>query len=236
MNNKYLHWIREILASEDYLDRLKYFHDHYPNVKCELRYRDAILEVFNARHRAKGIVAYAEVGKVDLAIFGDGSGDPFRIEFKYQYTFDMATRVGNELNRRGFKGILANAEIPIRERNGTPTVAEKIVRDCRYVDCDCFILVVQDRTGHPPNGTLHGGVEANFIEDQRTMDSRFVANTEENKNAWLTPTNELLTQILSEFGGESIPPLELRVADDPAPLTSHFFVLDMTRRHPPKAA
>lgn len=234
MKQKYLEWIRDILESDAYLRRLRYFHRYYQNVKCELRYRDAILQLFNARHRKDGVVAYAEVGKVDLAIFADGSNDPFRIEFKYQYTYDMAVPVGNEIKRSRFEGILANAK---NEERKSRSVAEKIVRDCIDVDCDGFILVVQDRTGHPEEGNLRAGVEANFVHHQRQMDNTHGPNTKKNKNAWLGPTGDLLSQILSKTGGESLLVLERRVWDDPgAPLTSHFFMLDMTARHLAKAA
>jgi hypothetical protein len=51
MKRNYFGMIREIIKSDSYLQRLKYFHLHYQNAKCEERYRDALLEAFNRKHR-----------------------------------------------------------------------------------------------------------------------------------------------------------------------------------------
>jgi hypothetical protein len=220
MIKNYAELIREILASETYLERLKYIHNHYQNVKCEGRYRDAFLEEIKTRHGDEELVAYAEVDKVDLVLVDPKSDDRIRIEFKYQYTADMAYSVANKVS--DFDALR------VRVAEGGRGVAELILADCEV--CDFFILVVQDRTGHPEPGMLPGKVGANFIGDQRKLDREFGAGSDQNKRAWLEPTRKLLDCICDAFGGAPLEPIPRAIGAAPNPLTSHFFVLDMTGR------
>jgi hypothetical protein len=236
MKKQYLQMIRKILVSDAYLDRLKDFHKDYQNVKCEGRYRDALLEEFNKQHlkidnegNAKGLVAYAEVKKVDLVICDLTSRERFHVEFKYQYTFDMAHKVAGQMDEWGFDGILEHARMTSEQRPRRYE-AEQIVQDCDHKKnkktCDAFILVVQDRTGHKQERRLlPGGVEANFIQEQYRMDQM-------PKNAWLSATNELLGHICDKIGGKQLRTIKHEVGHANAPLTSHIFMLDMADRLP----
>jgi hypothetical protein len=240
MKKKCLQMIREILVSDAYLDRLKYFHEHYQNVKCEERYRDALLEEFNKEHRtidkegnAHGFAAYAEVKKVDLVICDLESKERFHVELKYQYTFDMAHRVAGQMDKWKFDGILKHARMTSKQRPRRYE-AEQIVQDCDHKKnkktCDAFILVVQDRTGHKrERNKLPGGVEANFIKEQHRL-------ADMPKMDWLTATNKLLGHICADIGGEQLRTIEHEVGNEHAPLTSHIFMLDMTHRLPLIAA
>jgi hypothetical protein len=237
MKQKYFGMIREILESDSYLRRLKYFHVHYQNVKCEERYRDAFLEAFNRKHRtldaqghAQGFVAYAEVEKVDLVIYDLASGEHFNVEFKYQYTYDMAHKVEGEMRKWGFDKILEHARMTPKERPPQYD-AKRIVRDCDYQkNCDAFILIVQDRAGHPvERSKLPGGVEANFIDEEHKLVGKPGKD-------WLKSTNTLLGHICAKIGGKQLPTIEREVGSGCAPLKSHFFMLDMTHRLPLNAA
>lgn len=240
MTQKYLDMIRKIIESDTYLRRLKFFHAHYQNVKCEERYRDALLEAFNRKHRtfdeqgnARGFVAYAEVKKVDLVICDLELGERLNVEFKYQYTFDMAHKVAGQMDEWQFDGILKHARMTSRQRPRRYE-AEQIVQDCDYKKnkamCDAFILIVQDRAGHAKErNRLPGGVEANFIKEQHRL-----ARLPE--DAWLTATNKLLGHICEEIGGKQMPTIEREVGSGCAPLKSHIFMLDMTHRRAPNGA
>jgi hypothetical protein len=237
MTDNVLQWIQKILESGAYLTRLKYFHEHYGNVKWELRCRDALLEEFNKEFRSKGYKAYAELKKVDLVICNLATGHRFAVEFKYQYTFDMAKVVKRELRDDGFDIILRNARTPTKVRRHR-TLTEQIVRDCDHdKKCHAFILIVQDRAGYPENGTLPGGVDANFVKQQRQLDRESKTLSEkEKKKAWFEPTQKLLEAIQTKIGGVQLPPIEHRVGHLPDPLTTHIFMLDMTKRGLAKAA
>jgi hypothetical protein len=112
--------------------------------------------------------------------------------------------------------------------NGDGGVAELIVKDCK--NCDFFILIVQDRTGHQLVKALPENLRPNFIADQLRLDRDFKPRTETNLNSWLEPTLDLLRKAAEKFGGELLPtlPLEVSEATSDNPLTSHFFMLDRT--------
>ncbi|MFM0027371.1 hypothetical protein PQR70_14025 [Paraburkholderia madseniana] len=212
----YAEEIKNVLKSGEYLKRLKEIHEHYPNVKSEHRYRDAFLEVFNDTYDGKGIKAYAEVKKVDLVIVDTASNSQFRIEFKYQYTFDMYAETSRI---KAFEGLCERVE------NGDGGVAELILKDCKK--CHFLILIVQDRTGHQLVKALPENLRPNFIADQLRLDRDFKPRTETNLNSWLEPTLDLLRKAAEKFGGELLPtlPLEVSEATSDNPLTSHFFML-----------
>lgn len=220
MKKNYASEIKAILESTAYLQRLKEIHVHYPNVKSEHRYRDAFLEVFNATYRQAGLKAYAEVKKIDLVIVDTASKSQFRIEFKYQYTFDMYAQTSRI---KAFDGLCDRVE------DGDGGVAELILKDCK--GCDLFILIVQDRTGHQLAKALPEQLRANYIVDQERLDRLFGTRTDENRNAWLEPTLGLLHKAAEKFEGELLPELQVEVSDAASddPLTSHFFMLDRTR-------
>ncbi|GAB3625854.1 hypothetical protein PTE30175_04094 [Pandoraea terrae] len=220
MKKNYANLIRQLLMSEGYQQSIEDIHVHHKNVKNEARYRDALLKEINKQHGAQGLVAYAEVERVDLVLADRESSDRVRIEFKYQYTFDMAYPVASKVDE--FDALRA------RVAEGGRGVAELIVADCDA--CDFFVLIVQDRTGHPASGKLAGDVDAAFIEEQRRMDREFGPGSDRNKKAWLEPTQKLLDSICQVYGGRQLDPVELVVGDATDPLTSHFFVLDMTGR------
>uniref|UniRef100_UPI003F4924B1 hypothetical protein n=1 Tax=Cupriavidus necator TaxID=106590 RepID=UPI003F4924B1 len=229
--------MHEVLRSEDYLEQLQRIHRHYPNLKSESRYRDAFLEEFNERWSGEGLRAYAEVNKMDLVIVAEANRAKacwINVQFKYQYTYDMAKRVGNRL---------ASENLWQRVHERKRGDAELIAADCIILDsgrkktCDVFILIVQDRRGHDdrlrylPDGTdPKEGVKINFIDEQVKLDGEFNARDAYHE-AWRAPTLELLQQIVEKSKdyrhGRLNGQFELSVSDaPPAPLKSHFFVVD----------
>ena len=220
MNSKYAEQIKLTLASEGYRNRLVRIHLYYQNVKNEARYRDAFLEEFNDVYGHQNLRAYAEVDKVDLVIVDIESKERVRVEFKYQYTFDMAKRVSGRM--QDFDQLVARVAV------GRKGDAERILADCDK--SDFFVLIVQDRTGHESQHTLPGDIEINFKREQLKLDEEFSPRSAENKQAWTVPTGDLLGRICERRVGVEMEPIIHEIGNAPFPLTSHIFVLDLVTR------
>ncbi|WP_158934117.1 hypothetical protein [Burkholderia sp. S171] len=218
MSGKYAEKIKSALASEEYRNRLMRIHFYYQNVKNEARYRDAFLEQFNETYGHENLRAYAEVDKVDLLIVDIESKERVKVEFKYQYTFDMARRVSSTM--QDFDQLLT------RVATGRRGDAERILADCD--ECDFFVLFVQDRTGQGSQHTLPGEIEINFKHEQLKLDREFSPRSAENKIAWIVPTVDFLSQICERRAGVEMEPIIHEIGHAPFPLTSHIFVLDFS--------
>jgi hypothetical protein len=160
--------------------------------------------------------AYAEVDKADLLIVNIESSERVTVEFKYQYTFDMARRV--------FSSLLDFDQLVARVADGSKGDAERILADCDK--SDVFVLIVQDRTGHESRHTLPGDIDINFKREQLKLDKEFSPRSEENKVAWTVPTGDLLGRICERRVGVEMEPIIHEIGQTPFPLTSHNFVLD----------
>lgn len=220
MSSNYAEKIKSTLASEGYRNRLERIHFYYQNVKNEARYRDAFLEEFNDAYRHQDLRAYAEVDRVDLLIVDIESKERVKVEFKYQYTFDMAKRV--------FSKLLNFDQLVARVADGRKGDAELILADCDK--SDFFVLIVQDRTGHESQHTLPGDIDINFKREQLKLDKEFSPRSAENKLAWTVPTVDLLGRICERRVGVEMEPIIHEIGQVPFPLTSHIFVLDFLTR------
>lgn len=211
------------MNTQAFRDRLAAIHKHYPNLKCEERYRDALLEAFNedGQRKVDELIAYAEDGAVDLVVCPKHGWEEnrLRVEMKYQFTFDFYHRVSGELGREERKqGDLA-----------------RILKDCRDPDCDMFILFVQDR-----RGATHGeaiktakyadkherGIRLQFLNNQNKFDKN--VSEAEYERAWLTPVRGLFERVAESRTFRELDRLGIQVPSPlrpNLPLQSHVFTL-----------
>jgi hypothetical protein len=237
--------IGEVARSENYRRRLATIHKHYPNLKCEGRYRDALLELFNDRQEAcrSGLRAYAEAKKHDLVVTQEDAGEEgwLRVELKFHFTFDVAHRVKRAL--AGCNEVLAVPE------NGRGDL-NAIVRDCLHKKssghrADVFILIVQDRFGSakfygPPkqagakrpayHAVLERGVPIHFLNEQIKLE-HLHETAEAYHWGWRLPLYGMLKAIHGERPyrlAQSIIHTVEPVRE--VPLSSHIFLLDFTER------
>lgn len=240
--------VHQTLQSAEYGKRLDTIHKHYPNVKSEGRYRDALLEIFNDEQEKtnSGLRAFAEAKRHDLVITQEGLGEDawLRIEMKYHFTYDFAHRVQNKLSEQG----------PILATNGRGDL-HAITSDCLQSKhagskCDAFILIVQDRFGasrvhaSSPGASQtkckafpvvqKNGVSLHFLNEQIKLEQMYLNDPNKYELAWRRPLEEMFCSIGRERACLRIEKIEHPVAPSlNIPLTSHIFVLDFSE---PKAA
>lgn len=189
--------IHTIIKSNAYLERLKTIHEHYRNVKSELRYRDALLEEFNKSefNGKEGLRAYAEVNSIDLTIIGIIKNIDIRvnIQIKYQFPFDMvAAPIKNFI--ADFDARVDIERKTLKKKGG---VADLIVADCLDTQCDLFILIIHDFTGYSLNRPLPQDLEKAFHREQARLDRRPAYYGD-----WRTSTENLLNRALAKRSGE----------------------------------
>lgn len=161
--------------------------------------------------------------KADLVIIDFVSNRDVRVEFKYQYTYDMACVVEPHAStRKAFEKTLANARNATRRSR---SVAERTIRDC--LRCNIFVLFVQDRKGHSEL-CLPGGLSHNFIGDQGCLDGTSKKRPPNNRTDWLTPTLNMFSYLQQAIKGTLLDPIEILVGEGAAPLVSHAFIFDCT--------
>jgi hypothetical protein len=212
-----------------YLARLKTIHKHYPNVKSELRYRDALLEEFNDLFLQEGLRAYAEVDKMDLVIVTKPL-TTLNIQLKYHYAYDLNTTVFK--NRPiDIQTIIKDISTKKNIGNKSRTVAESIVEDCiNKNECDFFILIIQDRSGHKKEKEkLPGGIVNKFIGHQIRLDKMNETDRKWNENA-IHFLEEICKFKKNEYVSESRD-FKHPIANesDDNPLTSHFYILEFSK-------
>lgn len=233
--------IHSVICSEAYRDRLATIHKHYPNLKSEGRYRDALVELFNdeQENTGSGWRAYAEARKHDMVITRAGENEEgwLRIELKYHFVFDFAYRVKRSLAAYG-----EAPEVPAQRGD-----LGSIIHDCVHEKksghrSDLFILVVQDRFGAAQSayaerrsgGTrrisypaVHErGVPLHFLNEQIKLEHE---RPDTYDREWRIPLYDMLVAIhkqrryrLRPAVTHTVPPaLEV-------PLNSHVFMLDFT--------
>lgn len=235
--------IFRIIVSDPYKLRLANIHKHYPNLKSESRYRDALLELFNDEQERlqSGLRAYAEADRVDMVVTSAGPDDGIfhrlRIEFKYHFTYDMYHRVARHL--AAFRKVRARGNVE-QVRALAKGDLRGIALDCLApkgdAECDLFILVVQDRQGAADpagqNPTAAGriakvhqrGVPIHFLDEQIKFDRL------KRKDAWIEPLHAMLSHIHFHRHFRLIPAQPHVMPNHPAgvPLTSHIIGLDFS--------
>jgi hypothetical protein len=250
--------LRQSLHSSAYATRLETIHEHYHNSKSEGRYRDALLEEFNASPMASRyrLRAYAEADKVDMVVTRPDMRDNgwVKVELKYQFAYDLACRVRSTL--ASMKNNSSKDAVRQQLYSLPNFDLKRIVLDCigRESDdasdlCDVFVLIVQDRYGaaHPDairSKNSHTkrtpwlcpqlderGVKLQFLHEQISLDARHDRTSY--NHAWIDPTWEMLELI------HDLRPFNLQVAarkmanaSGPFPLTSYLFTLDFTQPGP----
>ena len=175
--------LRAALASEAFRARLFRIQRFYRNVKSELRYRDALLEVFNedAQREADGLQAFAEADKWDLVICPPQAtqADWLRVEVKYHFSGDVHFRFSKQL--RGRYADLASLDLKaLHSERKLRLDMDGIVKDCCIKGCDLLLLFVQDRHGTdygaqvPQRGAIpemrERGVLEQFLHEQVQFD------------------------------------------------------------------
>lgn len=247
--------MREALCSSAYATRLETIHAHYYNSKNEARYRDALLEEFNALPAAgsHGLRAYAEANKVDMVVTRPGKRQEgwVKVELKYQFAYDFASRVRATLDRlkKDSSKRTVRQQLDALPENDL----KRIVVDCigtgtgsESACCDVFVLIVQDRRGAahpdatPPANALTRrrpwlcrelddprGVRLQFLHEQVSLDARHT--TASYDEAWMGPAWETLKLIhgLHKFNLD-IAARKMTSDHFPFPLTSYLFTLDFT--------
>lgn len=233
--------IHQVLESNAYQARLDTIHRHYPNLKSEERYRDALLELFNeTQEKSKsGLRAYAEAHRYDLVITQNDPGVWLRIELKYHFTYDFAFRVKNQLPSHA-----DDLNTAASRKNDLGN----ILRDCLHRDdteylVDAFILIVQDRyhTSYPEHfAPLTGnkasypvvrerGVAIHFLNEQ----VKFATNAggrDRYNDMWQAPLYRMLETIHQKRKYQIRPTVSHTVRPSlDIPLTSHIFTLDFAR-------
>jgi hypothetical protein len=225
--------VHQVLQSPEYGKRLDAIHKHYPNVKSEGRYRDALLEIFNDEQEKtnSGLRAFAEAKRHDLVITQEGLDEEgwLRIEMKYHFTFDFAHRVQSKLDELG--------PMPTFAVDGRGDL-HAITRDCLHSKnagskCDAFILIVQDRfeasrrygtKGYPV--VKERGVTMQFLHEQLKLQDLYREGYEQ---AWRTPLEAMLRAIGQERAYSPKETIRHTVAPSlDIPLTSHIYVLDFS--------
>lgn len=247
--------LRQTLQSDAYAERLETIHRYYHNSKSEGRYRDALLELFNqsgqaSRHDWR---AYAEADKVDLVVTQPGKerDDWVRVEMKYQFVFDLWSRVGTTLSK-----LKREPDDVVRQQllSLANSDLKRIVRDCIGRDmqkdspeekCDLFVLIVQDRFGalHPDavrSRSQHAGsrkwkcpelddrgVRLQFLHEQISLDAEHDKASYEEK--WIAQTWDML-KLIHQLRHFKLEVVARKMAHDagPFPLTSYIFMLDFT--------
>lgn len=234
--------VHQVLQSPEYGRRLDAIHKHYPNVKSEGRYRDALLEIFNDEQEKtnSGLRAFAEAKRHDLVITQEGLDEEgwLRVEMKYHFTFDFAHRVQGKLDELGPMSTFA------AEGRGD---LYAITSDCLHSKnagskCDAFILIVQDRYGasrrfgSSPDSSQtkrkaypvvkERGVTVQFLHEQFKLEDLYPEGYEQ---AWRTPLDVMFRAIGRERAYSLKEPIEHAVAPSlDIPLTSHIYVLDFS--------
>ncbi|NML59882.1 hypothetical protein HHL21_02045 [Massilia sp. RP-1-19] len=250
--------LRTTLKSDAYAERLATIHRYYNNLKSEGRYRDALLELFNQSGQANqhGWRAYAEADKVDLVVTQPDMGRDgwVKVELKYQFIFDLASRVSTTLGKlKRWPG-----DLPIRQQlQSLPKCdLQRIALDCIGKDsddssglCDVFVLIVQDRFGaaHPDAVRSRAGhaksrpwkcpeldergVRLQFLREQAELDA--LHDRVSYDKAWTGPTWDML-KLIHEIRPFNLQVVSRKMADDagPFPLTSYIFTLDFTAPRP----
>lgn len=247
--------LRETLCSRAYATRLETIHAHYHNSKNEARYRDALLEEFNVSPAAGShcLRAYAEANKVDMVVTRPGMRREgwLRVELKYQFAYDFASRVRATL--AGLKKDPSKRTVRQQLDALPKNDLKRIVVDCigtgsgsEAEGCDVFVLIVQDRRGAahpdatPPSNALTRrqpwlcpeledprGVRLQFLHEQVSLDARHTAASYD--EAWMEPAWETL-KFIHGLRGFNLDIVVRKMTSDtsPFPLTSYLFTLDFT--------
>lgn len=247
--------LRETLCSSAYATRLETIHAHYHNSKNEARYRDALLEEFNALPAAgsHGLRAYAEANKVDMVVTRPGMRRKgwIKVELKYRFAYDFASRVRATLDqlKKDSSKRTVRQQLDALPKNDL----KRIVVDCigtgsgsESERCDVFVLIAQDRRGAahpdatPPANALtrrrpwlcselddSRGVRLQFLHEQVSLGARHTAASYD--KAWMKPAWETLKLIhgLHAFNLEIVA-RKMTNGSSPFPLTSYLFTLDFT--------
>ncbi len=245
--------IFEIVDSKPFAQRLAVIHKHYPNLKAEGRYRDALLELFNEAQEksASALWAYAEADKIDMVVTQDGAGEEgwLRIEFKYHFTYDMSSRVKAALG--SFSNLPKNGTFVDALKAQAKGDLRGIALDClapkgNAASCDLFILVVQDRTGafdpaapqaQPPASkkqtfptVFKRGVPIHFLHEQIKLDHAHRGDAAAYRDAWTKPLHAMLGEIHGRRPFRLIPAVShtMPKVHEGVPLSSHIIGLDFS--------
>lgn len=237
--------VHQALQSPEYGKRLDSIHKHYPNIKSEGRYRDALLEIFNDEQEktSSGLRAFAEAKRHDLVITQEGLDEEgwLRIEMKYHFTYDFAHRVQNKLGAQG--------PISTSAAKGKGDL-HAITSDCLQSKnagstCHAFILIVQDRFGasrlhasSPGSSQTNrkaypvmqkSGVPLHFLNEQIKLEHLYPEDPKEYEKAWRRPLEEMLRTIGQKRAYFLKKTIKHTVAPSlDIPLTSHIYVLDFS--------
>jgi len=218
------------IDSDFFKSRLSSIHRHFPNLKNEGRYRDALLEAFNMdpRREEDDLLAYAEVNKVDLVVCpAEGAhAQHLRVEIKYHFTYDFYARVRRDLPAFAESGLT-------KERGDLAAIA----KDWIGKESDMFILIVQDRFAasygevHPGSKKdpmlYERGVKLHFLHEQAMLDAQY-SDRARNRDAWSSPLREMLEHFQRARPFEPLKEYEIEVVRqrrETLPLTSHIFTL-----------
>ncbi len=219
--------LRDAADSETFKERLASINKNFRTCKNEGRYRDALLEQFNANSERHGLVAVAEHKLVDMSIFSRGNPRqaPFRVEFKYNFTPDLVERVARKLpDGNGFDDLVKVVEDGYK--GNWAREAEGIIKDCLFKKhttkkkCDGFIFILQDRR-RAKRRTENGFFKTPYIHEQIRLDK--APDPEE----WADVLNSLFEGIQQRRAFRMLPPVSIQVCEGPQyPLTSHIYFID----------